>query len=107
MSIVYIHAEVSFLSSRSPLFIVNGLKYEENAHSATLLACFSKYEINKICILLYIICYHTLFHYLHVNVASVISASKFRTSAMLLLLNVRELKGKDTDVSSNAVKLCR
>ena len=90
MFIVYIRAELSFLSSRSPLIIANGPNYEENAHTAApLLHVFSKYELQKKnSYFLYIICYRTLFHYLYVSVANVISASKFRTSAMLLVPNV-------------------
>jgi hypothetical protein len=81
---VYIHVELSFTKSRSPLFIANGLKAEENSHNTTILFHLLE-NINKICILLYIMCYHTLFHYLY---ASVICASKSRTSAVLLVLNI-------------------
>jgi hypothetical protein len=85
--IVYIHAEESFLSSRSPLFIANGPKAEENAHTATiLLRVLQDTKLTKFahfCILCY-----TLFHYLYVSVASVICASKSRMSAMFLVLNV-------------------
>jgi hypothetical protein len=94
--IVYIHAELNFIGSRSPLFMGNGPKAEENAHTATgLLHVLQDLNLTKFahfCIFLYILlntmCYHTLFHYLYVSVASVICASKSRTSAMLLVLNI-------------------